>query len=65
MSRDTLNFKILSTANDGRVSVLINGIKYIYYLDAALIPYIINLAKFRPGQALKKLKKSSFAFYKG
>jgi hypothetical protein len=54
-----LNFKIISTSSDGRVTVLINGIKYFYAIGGYQIPKILRLVKRHPGKALDYLKRSA------
>jgi hypothetical protein len=57
-----LDFKILYFVKDGEVGVAINGIKYIYYLDAGLISKIIKTSKRAPGKALAFLKGAAHSY---
>lgn len=57
-----LDFKILYFVKDGEVGVAINGIKYIYYLDAGLISKIIKTSKQAPGKALAFLKGTAYSY---
>jgi hypothetical protein len=59
-----LNFWIRHTASSGEVGVSINGVKYIYLLDAGFIPKVERLAKRSPGKALNFLKKVSRDYIK-
>lgn len=52
-----LNFAIRYARTDGELGVLINGVKYRYFLDAGFIPKIERMAKRRPGKALAFLKE--------
>ena len=52
-----LNFTIRYARADGELGVLINGVKYRYFLDAGFIPKIRRMAKRRPGKALAFLKE--------
>jgi len=51
-----LNFAIRYARNDGEIGVLINGVRYRYFLDAGFIPKIERMAKRQPGKALAFLK---------
>lgn len=50
-------FSIRSTSSYGRMKVSINGVKYIYLLDAGFIPKVERLARHQPGKALSFLKE--------
>lgn len=52
-----LNFRIRYARSDGELGVLINGVKYRYFLDAGFIPKIERMAKRQPGKALAFLKE--------
>jgi len=59
---DKLNFKIIFYTWDGEMGVIINKVKYTYYLDAIFIPKIIRKAKHTPGKALNFLKEVSYSY---
>jgi len=59
-----LSFRIRYTLTCGEIGVLINGVKYCYYLDAGFIPKIERMAKRRPGKALTLLKDVSWKYEK-
>jgi len=52
-----LNFKIRYYTKDGEMGATINGVTYIYYLDAGFIPKVIKISKKTPGKALAFLKE--------
>ena len=56
------DFKILYFVKDGEVGVAINGIKYIYYLDAGFISKIIKTSKWAPGKTLSFLKGAAYSY---
>ena len=60
-----LDFKIRYTSSYGEIAVIINGVRYTYYLDAGFIPKIIRLSRHRPGEALAFLKKVASSYEKG
>ena len=51
-----LVFRIRYFRSDGEMGVLINGVKYRYFLDAGFIPKITRLFEHKPGKALAFLK---------
>ena len=51
-----LVFHIRYFRSDGEMGVLINGVKYRYFLDAGFIPKITRLFEHKPGKALAFLK---------
>ena len=53
----SLNFIIRYTTTCGELGVLINNVKYRYFLDAGFISKIERMAKRRPGSALAFLKR--------
>jgi hypothetical protein len=57
-----LNFKIRFHTKDGEIGVIINGVKYVYYLDAGFIPEIVKKAKHAPGKALALLKETAHSY---
>jgi len=59
-----LNFIIRYTLTCGEIGVLINGVKYRYFLDAGFIPKIERMAKRKPGKALAFLKKEAYDYEK-
>ena len=59
-----LNFTIRYTLICGEIGVLINGVKYRYFLDAGFIPKIERMAKRRPGKALALLKDVAWKYEK-
>jgi len=52
-----LSFEIRYTCKHGEIGVIINGVKYRYFLDAGFIPKIEKMAKHAPGKALAFLKE--------
>jgi len=52
----SLSFIIRYTCSHGEIGVVINGVKYRYFLDAGFILKIERMAKRRPGKALALLK---------
>jgi len=48
---------LVSTSNDGIVVFSIHNKRYRYYIDAALIPYIVKVAERKSGKALNFVKK--------
>ena len=52
----SLSFTIRYTLTYGEIGVLINGVKYRYFLDAGFIPKIQRMARREPGKALTFLK---------
>lgn len=57
-----LNFKIRYHTNDGEVGVAINGVGYLYHLDAGLIPKIVRMSRRAPGRALALLKGATHSY---
>jgi len=57
MKESSLNFGIRYTCKYGEIGVIINGVKYCYFLDAGFIPKIEKMAKRAPGKALAFLKE--------
>jgi len=57
-----LNFKIRYHTNDGEIGVIINGVSYIYHLDAAFIPRIVKTSKKTPGKSLAFLKGVAYHY---
>ena len=57
-----LNFKIRFYTKDGEIGVIINKVKYTYYLDAVFIPKIIKKTKYAPGKALNFLKEVAYSY---
>ena len=54
--KNNLIFRIRYFRSDGEMGVLINGVKYRYFLDAGFIPKITRLFEHKPGKALAFLK---------
>lgn len=59
-----LNFIVRYTTTCGEIGVLINNVKYRYFLDAGFIPKIERMAKRRPGKALALLKNVAWKYEK-
>lgn len=60
-----LTLTIEATSNYGEVIVLINGVRYHYLIDAALIPEFRYLYSKSKGKSLAFLKKQSYDWWKG
>ena len=58
----SLDFRIRYYTNSGEMGVLINGVKYRYFLDAGFNPKIKKLIKHNPGKALAVLKKVAYEY---
>ena len=52
-----LTLNIVSTTKEGRVVAFVNGKRYVYHVDAAIVPMIERTAVYQPGKALNMLKK--------
>ena len=62
---DSLDFKIEGIINwYGEVHTVINGKRYVYNIDAALIPKLRTLYKHSPGKALQFLKERSTGYWR-
>jgi hypothetical protein len=59
-----LNIQHVYDTKDGELCILINRVKYIYFLDAAILPRILKMIEKSPGRALKLIKNSARYFYK-
>ena len=59
-----LNLGIRYTIESGEIGVVINGVKYRYFLDAGFIPKIEKMAKRKPGKALAFLKEVARGYEK-
>jgi len=58
----SLDFHIRYTLTSGELGVLINNVKYRYYLDAGFIPKIERMTKRCPGKALAFLKDVAYNY---
>lgn len=58
------SFHILGSSIDGSITVLINHIKYRYWVDPLIIERIKRLANHRPGQTLNLLKTKCYDWRK-
>jgi hypothetical protein len=52
-----LDFRIVGWTNEGLVTTIINGKKYTYKTDAAIIPQLLKISRYQPGKALNLLKE--------
>ena len=59
-----LKLQHISNTKDGELCILINGVKYTYFLDAAILSKILKMVEKSPGKALKLIKNSARFFYK-
>lgn len=59
-----MNLKILSYSFDGTVKVLIDGIEYLYFIDAGYIPIFLMKIKNSNGAGLKFLKEKARDYIK-
>lgn len=57
-----LDFGIRYYTNDGEVGVAINGVGYLYHLDAGLIPKVVRTSRRAPGRALAFLKVAARSY---
>jgi hypothetical protein len=58
-----LDLKVEAIIAGHEIHVLINGQKYIYFIDGAHIPGFKTLYKYAPGKALQFLKDKSTHFW--
>lgn len=59
-----LRFRIRYTLLSGEVGVIINGVRYTYFIDAGFIPKIEKMARKSPGKALAFLKETARDYIK-
>lgn len=59
MKDKKLDFRIIKSSSDGRITVIINGTKYLYEIGGHQVPRVLELAKRTPGKALDFLKKAA------
>jgi len=57
LSEDRADVHFVAWGTDGTVTVLDNGIRYTYQIDAASVDPLLRQAKFAPGKALHAIKK--------
>ena len=49
---------------EGMLCLLINGKKYVYRLDSALLPKLIRRLEKQPGKVLDEIKKKALWYHK-
>ncbi len=64
MQNKKLKLQYIYDTKDGELCILINGIKYSYFLDTAIIPKIVNQIQKSSGKAILQIKKSARSYYK-
>lgn len=59
-----LDFRIRYSLTAGEMGVTINGVNYVYFIDAGFIPKIEKLARWKSGKALTFLKRIAHHYEK-
>lgn len=59
-----LKLQYVYHTSDGELCLFINGVKYSYFLDSAIILKIIKQIEKKSGTVLNKIKKLSRSYYK-
>jgi len=62
--KNKLNFLIRHTSKEGVIGVIINNVKYTYFLDGGFIPKIERIKRYAPGKALTFLKAVADSYIK-